>query len=271
MVLSLEQFRKVLFLDRHGYFARTEEDVEDFVGSGPSLFNDISSTNTHPPELVSKFWVRFSLDVRSLPIEVSKKGMLPWEPACCWIDKQGNSFIRVRPKDAHRTVSRDAVLAHEYVHALRARLFSHSFEEICAYTVSAELFPKDFPKWRTWLSPLFSSAKELLFTFLWMIGCWTVPLFLHMEISPFFLFPLSILPVIGYTIRLHKRWKKWNKAQALLSSLSEKSALPILMRLPDEDIEWLAQQTKEGFSGALRKRATTEWRWSFIKEAFLTD
>jgi hypothetical protein len=270
MTLSLQLFQKVLGLDRHGYFPRPQESLEEFIRSGPNSFNDTSTLLTHPPELVSHFWMCFSLDVRSLPVEVSKKGILPWEPACCWVDKEGKSFIRIRPFDEHRIVSRNAVLAHEFVHALRSRLFSNHFEEMCAYTAASELFPKDFPKWRTWLSPLFSSAKEFMFTFCWMIGCWALPWIIDREFSPLLLLVLSLSPLILFTVRLTLRWNKWNTARKVLSSINEKGALPLLLRLADEDINWLSRQTLKGFPAALKERTSKEWRWSFFKEAFLT-
>lgn len=269
MTLSLQDFQKVLLLDRHGFFARVHESLDEFLRSGPPSFINTSSPETHPPELVSKFWLQFALDVRSVPIEISKKGVFPWEPACCWIDKKGTPMIRVRPAREHRIVSKEAILAHECVHAIRGRLFSNHFEEMCAYTVSAELFPKDFPRWRTWLSPLFSSATEVLFTFFWMIGCWTLPWIIGMGISP--LIPLSVafLPLLGYVLRLQKRWKKWHKARDLLTSINPKTALALLVRLPDEDINWLAEQNAKDLPIKLKERSTKEWRWYFFREAFL--
>ena len=270
MSLSLQQFQRVLLLDRNGFFARSHESLDDFIRSGPMAFNNVSTPSTHPPELVSKFWLEFALDVRSLPIETSKKGILPWEPACCWTDGKGKSFIRIRPEEEHRVVSKDAVIAHECVHALRGRLFSHSFEEMCAYSVSAELFPKEFPLWRTWLSPLFSSTKEVLFTFLWMVGCWTLPWILDTDFSSFSLLLLSLLPLIGYVMRLQGRWRKWHKARTVLSSINPKNALSLLLRLPDEDITWLSKQNQDCLE-KISERAKKEWRWCFFKEAFLTQ
>jgi hypothetical protein len=271
MVLSILLFRKVLVLDRHGYFPKPRESLDEFIQSAPTSFNDSSLPVTHPPEVVSNFWIRFSLDVRSIPVEVSTQGILPWEPACCWVDRQGKSLIRVRPTPQHRAVSRNAVLAHEYVHALRGRLCSNHYEELCAYTASAELFPKDFPKWRTWLSPLFATAKEFIFTFCWMIGCWILPWLFNQDFSPLFLFVLSLLPLIGYIVRLHLRWNKWKKARQILSSINPEKALSLLLRLPDEDIEWLSKQKIETFPAALQERSSKEWRWSFFKEAFMIN
>lgn len=271
MTLSLQEFQKVLLLDRHGYFARPHESLEDFIRSGPASFVNTSNPETHPPELVSKFWMQFALDVRSVPIQISKKGILPWEPACCWIDKNGTPIIHVRPSAEHRIVSRDAVLAHECVHAIRGRLFSDHFEEMCAYSVSAELFPKDFPRWRTWLSPLFSSAHEVLFTFFWMIGCWALPWLVNMDVSPLVPFLLSMSPLLGFVFRLKRRWDKWHKARDLLASVNHKTALSLLLRLPDEDITWIARQNKKDFPAKLKERSCKEWRWYFFREAFLVS
>lgn len=269
MALSIQQFQKALSLDRQGHFIKAQESLEEFIASAPSLKN-IATTATHPPEIVSYFWVRFALDIRSIPVKISKKGIFPWEPACCWTDTKGESFIQIRPDSEHTLISKNAVLAHEYVHALRGRLFSNKFEEICAYTISADLFPKDFSRWRTWLSPLFSATNEVIFSFFWMIGCWALPWALNTQFSVFFLCGLSFLPVIGFLLRLFFQWNTWNKARAVLSSINEKGALSLLIRLTDEDIEWISQYTEKDFPTALKERASKEWRWSFFKEAFLT-
>jgi hypothetical protein len=271
MNIPLSQYKRLLFLDRHGYFSRDDESFDHFLKFAPLLEGGQTPHFPYPPVLISVFWQKFLVDIRNIPMEEADQGIYPWEIACCIIDETGRASIKVRRKTSsvYSRVSKDAVLAHECVHALRGRLFSRKYEEIAAYAASEYLFPKDFPKWRTWLSPLFVSTTELVCSFVWMMGVFFASFVSDREFFPPLIFFVSLLPILFCIYRLHSRWTRWNKARKVLSSVTVKDIFPLLLRLTDEDIDWLSALSKEEAAEKIAKKAEGDWRWDFLKETFL--
>ncbi len=116
---------------------------------------------TLPPTQLE--WVRlhiralFDVEIDTVPIAYSAKGLRPWEGAVTWIEN-GKARIQLHPRLEKGSLffgfySRDEILAHELVHALRAHLNSPRYEEHLAYWTSPYA-------WRRLLGPLFERSWE---------------------------------------------------------------------------------------------------------------
>lgn len=192
----------------------------------------------HPQTLVDLFLQQLKVDIRNIPIEISSQGLMPWELACCWIDESGEATIRVRAPGETKKVYREAVLAHELVHAIRGGLFSSRFEEFTAYAICQELFPSHISWWRTTFGPLFTSVKEIysILGIIWANAL--IPFFIDIPV----LVSLAV-PFIAcfYSVaRLAWRWRLWNKAYAKIQDACPDEVLAIIVRLSDDELVRLA-------------------------------
>jgi len=250
---------KVRLLDKTGRFSRPEEAIDSFLQQARSRqpCNDC----VIPYPVAKAFSEKLCIDIQSVAIEQSSRGLLPWELACCWVDEEGESTIRIRPSKKG-LISKNTLLVHELVHAVRGRLSSSKFEEFCAYDISAALTP--LPKWRRFLGPLFSSAKEILFICLLLWSNFFLPLLFNFHPSTF---ALSIIPVLSIALpftRLITRWKTWNKALHNISLHFPERARALLIRLADEEIIWLSKLDPDQTVSAIQERALYDWRWQFF-------
>jgi len=256
---------KIRILDKNGRFSRPEEDLDSFLQQA-RVRQDTESII--PYRVAKAFSEKLHVDVETIPVEQSSKGLLPWELACCWIDEQGESTIRMRPLKKS-PISQNTVLVHELVHAIRGRLSSSKFEEFCAYDVCAALTP--LPKWRRFLGPLFSSAKEVLFICLLLWCNFFVPLLFSLQPS---LFALSIIPALSIVLpftRLISRWRTWNRALYNISFHWPDRGRALLIRLADEEIVWLAQLSPDQVIPAIEERSSYDWRWKFFLSHILLE
>ena len=248
-------------LDKKGCFSRPDEQIEAFIDAAPRQ-RRIEQTLL-PNSLIQAFSETLCVDIRSLSIEESSQGLFPWELACCWTDRRGNASIRLRPKSKRSSyLSRDTVLVHECIHAIRARLDSSIFEEFCAYDLSSELAP--LSAWRRFLGPLFSSAKEAC---LFLLLLWTTlftPLFFD-SWYPWLLLLLPITHLSALFIRLYSRWNVWNKAKKALASYCTKASA-LLVRMSDEEIRWLSSLDPSEIHTAIEQQSSSTWRWVIFKK-----
>lgn len=140
----------------------------------------------------------FDVDIDSVPIEYSAKGLRPWEGAVTWIEN-GQARIQLHPRLKTGSLffglySRDEILAHELVHALRAHLNAPRYEEYLAYWTSPH-------PWRRLLGPLFEKT-------------WEAPLL----IASFLLPPVGALLLLGLVFRLIRRQRRLARAYRNLGS-----------------------------------------------------
>jgi len=257
---------KIHILDKNGRFSRPEEQLDSFLQQ--SKTSRPLSDSVIPYPVTKAFSDKLSVNIQSMPIEQSAKGLLPWELACCWIDEDGEPMIRMRPSQ-DGLISKETVLVHELVHAVRGRLSSSKFEEFCAYDVCATLTP--LPKWRRFLGPLFSSAKEVLFIFLALWCNFILPLFFNFHPSAL---ALSIVPVLSISLpfaRLISRWRTWNRALHLVSIHWPQKEHALLIRLADEEIIWLSKLEPSQVVSSIQEKARYDWRWQFFLSHILSD
>ena len=195
---------------------------------------------------------------------------MPWELACCWIDQDGRGTIQIRPNErSQKFVQNEAILTHEAVHAVRGRLFSSIFEEHCAYAACHEVFPQSFPFWRAFLGPLFTSPKEVITLLILVWGTWGIPMFFDWDVSYVLLLTLSFSYLLYPFTRLISRWKVWKSAIKNIADEWPSKEWKLMIRLSDQEIEWLSHLKKGDVREAIHEKARHEWRWEYFLEDIL--
>jgi hypothetical protein len=272
--MSSRQERTLLStLHRNGCFSRPEETQESFLLATSSWFLANDDHAWDYPQVVKKtFSDRFGIDLQKIPVEVSAKGLMPWELACCWIDQDGHGTIQVRPYDrSQKIIHSEVILTHEAIHAVRGRLFSKKYEEHCAYAACHDAFPHTFPFWRAFLGPLFTSPKEVILLLLAIWGTWGIPILLDWDIPFTLLFCLSLIPLLFPFARLLQRWREWNKAMKNIAFEWPHKKWELIIRLTDDDVEWLASLRKKQVRKAVIEKAASDWRWEYFLEDILDE
>lgn len=253
--------------DREGCFSRPDDSEEGFRFVAAS-WNLKSDPGGYPPLLNKIFLARFGVNLEAVPLEVSSKGLMPWELACCWIDEEGHGSIQVRPS-AHlqNRVPLDIVMVHEAIHAVRGRLNATKFEEHVAYAACREAFPDIFPRWRAWIGPLFSSVREVLALLVLLWGSWGLPIFLNLSVSAWLIAGIDGLILAAFLWRLQGRWAVWNRAMKAVASCWPKTAWKLMIRMTDEEVGWLSR-VRNAREEILTK-AAQEWRWRYFLDELL--
>jgi len=126
-----------------------------------------------------------------IPMFFSSKNLLPWEAGCAWIDDK-EVQIQLHPKRCK--FRQEEILAHEAVHAIRAKFDEPRFEEILAYRTSANFL-------RRVVGPIFQKPSE---AWLFLLASLTdiVQLFLGTWV-----FCATVLMSLGLGLRLS--WNQW--------------------------------------------------------------
>ena len=250
--------------DRKGCFSRPGDSEEMFCTIAAS-WNPSAESWKYPDHLKTIFAERFGVDLQSIPLKVSSKGLMPWELACCWLDEEGKGSIQMKPSArVQNRVPLDVVLVHEAVHAVRGRLGASKFEEYVAYAACRAAFPHSFPRWRAWVGPLFSSVREVLILLIFLWGGWGVPLFLNIMVPALLIVGLDILIMALFLTRLQDRWRVWNKAMSAIASQWPKTAWKLMIRMADEEIEWLATLPHDRVEEEIGQKASADWRWKYF-------
>ena len=180
-----------------------------------------------------------------VPVEYSDDGLRLWEAACMWYSDCPDVPPMIQLVQAFekkqtylKMYHKNEVLAHEYVHAVRANLGSSAFEEIFAYYLSKS-------KFRAILGPLFERPYEsvlLLSSFIPLLLLMFKDLFVDSYNSNFlsnFFIPALCLPIglaSFFLLRLILRWSQWLRCKKHLDVLTHGKSLPLMVRLTDQEI-----------------------------------
>jgi hypothetical protein len=207
----------------------------------------------------------FSIDPTWVAISYSNDGLYPWEAACMWYDSVPSIQLRkVFEKKTHLLglYAKDEVLAHEYIHAVRAPFGDSPFEEFFAYLVSN--------RFRAFLGPLFQRPQDGL----WFVGTllaacmsFTFSSLLENEFL-WGLFCFFGLVFVSYFLFLAGRlgrlfWQFWRAWQHLLP-LTEKKAWPLMIRLNDEEIRLFSRLTTHEIAAYIIAQKKEDFRWQIL-------
>ena len=251
--------------DREGCFSHPDDSEEGFRAVAASWAPPCDSPG-YPSHVREIFSDRFGVDLGAVPLITSSKGLMPWELACCWLDEDGRGSIQMRPSlGPQGRVPLDVILVHEAVHAVRGRLDASKFEEHTAYAASREVFPGVFPKWRAYLGPLFSSVREVTILLVLLWGSWGVPLFT--SVGAWTVAGIDGMILAVFLARLQYRWAVWNRAFGAVASEWPATAWKLMIRMADEEVEWLSKTTC--VREEVAKKAAHEWRWRYFLEHLL--
>lgn len=123
----------------------------------------------------------------------SNRNLAPWQAAASWINGKSLDRIQLRTKfkkGSFLGYSRDEILAHEAVHAMRSGFTYSRFEEFFAYMTSTR-------KWRRILGPIVQKPWEV----------WPLLLFsLCSLFSPIFYFFISLWLSVGFARLVRMHW-----------------------------------------------------------------
>jgi len=185
-----------------------------------------------------------------VPLIESRSKLSFWQGAVLWVDEKEQPLIQMAPRLFY---SRDEMIAHELIHAVRLPLKSKRFEEIIAYQTSRNW-------WRRTFGPIIRTPSEV-YIFLgsllcsWIPCIWQETAFLRFATPLLSLFALIRL---AFTQRVFHRCRK--KLSLLLGS--ERSGLSLAARLTDEEIALFAKWTlQEIWSYVLESQ---ELRWQML-------
>ena len=194
-------------------------------------------------------WESYGVSPRWIPLTYSNKGLLPWQGAALWMFGEKVPLIQLRKgfkKGKFLFYSRNEVLNHEILHALRVAFDEPRFEEILAYEHSAS-------RWRRFLGPLFRKPSHAFFfislILISLVVQTTSLLFLSSPFLPY-IRVLTVIPFVDLAFRfaaLIKDRKILKKALKKLSQIfpNQQSTFPILLRLKDSEIQKFATQSVE--------------------------
>lgn len=166
----------------------------------------------------------FDVDPSWVKVEYGNKGLYPWEAGCTWYDEVPHIQLRKAFETKNRIFGfycLDEILAHEYVHAVRAHLNGSLFEEMFAYRTSGSF--------RRIVGPLFEQQHDSL---LFVIALCTIPLLSFF--CPSLLFVAFALMAF-FALRLFKRSWQFRRCLQNLKKISPKP-LAVMIQLRDDEI-----------------------------------
>jgi len=208
---------------------------------------DVSSQPTIVLENMQIDWV---------PIIYDNKRLRLWEGGCSWI---GQDNVQIQLREAFKTkntlyylYSKQELLQHEAIHAIRLKFQEPRFEEMLAYYKSPS-------KLRAKLGPIFRSPKESLLCMMLV------------AVLPFF--PLAVLPVLmtciwGAWYRLSKCRRILDTTYNKLSGLTDQSPFCWLCALTDAEIDLFSKLSSQDI--VAYAHCQKGLRWEQLRATFLT-
>jgi len=202
----------------------------------------------------------------------SNENLSFWQGAVTWLYESTSKIkfplIQLKinfKKGRFLFYSRDEVLLHESLHAIRIAFEESKYEEIFAYSLSEK-------KWRTFFGPLFRESRHatiFLLTFLVSIISHVFSLFLLSSPLLYLFTFLTFLPVFYFSFRLSSLiYDQWilKKALKKIASLFPKNRHPlsVAFRLTDQEIRAFAKKSLTDLKVYIEQQLTTSLRWKSL-------
>lgn len=276
MLPTTEISSSFLAHNRLGVIPLPEESADDFL----KRINALEFSYTEPVEQIAHL---YDIAPSWVPVEYSNKGLRLWEAGCTWYGEDAATLPLIQLAEAFKEKKRylglyqkDEVLAHEYVHAVRAGLGSMAFEELFSYLVSFSFAKGGVSRLIHGFRVLFGPVFERTWEPLLLISLILLVILLQVVLEP--VIALATIPIGVATIglglfflgRLCLRWWQWLLCKRHLDRLLARSSLPLMVRLTDEEIVLFSQ---------LQPAEIAEWiieqgpnfRWQLLKKAYCED
>lgn len=259
--------------NRQGIFALPHDTAESYAQKIDILLHpEKTLDHASARELVK---ARFDIDPVWVPVGYAKDGLYPWEAGCLWHseDPMDVPSIQLAPRFEHSFTylglyKRDEVLAHEYVHAVRASLCSSQFEELFAYLVSLDSSRSCLRYLRTFLGPIFEKPIESLL-FVVLMALFTVVSILGIDELIFYAALLTVGAVAYLFGRLFFRWRLWYLCRQHLRPLVGEQTLAFMLRLRDEEIVHFSAITSQKIAEWIALQAEGNFRWALLSLAYV--
>jgi hypothetical protein len=199
----------------------------------------------------------YDFSVDWLEVVYSNKGLRFWEGACTWINKD-EILLQLRKSLKRKPFlfglySRQEILEHEAIHAMRMKFHEPIFEEYLAYQTSQSPL-------RRFLGPLFRRPIETSF-FMALIA-----------ILPF-AFPYIILPFLGYAaflwIRLHRIRRFVIETEKKLQGMTQQPIRDLILALTDKEIKKFGSLSLIEIEHYIQNHSSH--RWKQIKATFFAE
>lgn len=230
----------------------------------------------------------YDVDPTWVPVTYASKGLYPWEAGCTWYGQnvEDPPLIQLSSHFADSQTylgiyQRDEVLAHEYVHAVRAPLGSSIFEEIFSYLVSLDfsrgLLSRSMRLFRALFGPIFETPKESLLFVLAFMLLLAVALseafsttYTSSMVSPCLtcLFFFCMAVTAYFVARLILRWWQWWRCKVHLEPIFGKNTLSLMLRLSDEEILLFSRYSTKEISNWMGVQQESNFRWRLLNQAY---
>ncbi|MEC8306471.1 MAG: hypothetical protein VXZ72_01240 [Chlamydiota bacterium] len=186
-----------------------------------------------------------------IPVHSSSQGLAPWEAAATWISEEALPTIHIHPKPWFCQSSREEILHHEMVHALRAAFPPSSFEELLAHSLSKSSWRK---KWgglihSTWESLLLLSGSLIagVLSFLSPKASVTV-------------YSLSFCYLTYLMLRNRRRHRLLDQAMQNITACFGEAAHSVAIRLTDEEILIMSRMNPEACRQYVLSQRSLRWQ-----------
>lgn len=249
-----------------GVFAGPEESDEEFLRRGYSyqIEVDQSVVARQEDQLLERL---FKVTPSWIKVELSSKGLLPWEGAMTFIEEtiEGVPTFHIHIRPRHFLPE---VVAHEMVHAMRLKFSEHRFEEILAYQTSLHPF-------RRYFGPLFKRAEEVKLWIFLLSLAWFFPLTelcfdVDIPFGGWYAWAPSVTTLGFYTYRLVRSQFLFQRCieQLKTAARAPEMALPIALRLTDKEIENFASASPGEISSYAIEQKDKSLRWRQIVSSY---
>lgn len=258
-MLSMRMEQDLIDLNRQGILAGPLEEKYSFFIRVDQLFKQAP---LHPVQFPDALRRLYDIAPDYLDVSFSNEGLDAWEAGCTWI--WGNIpgiQLRRSLRTSNRWMglcSKEEVLAHEAVHAVRVKFQEPLFEEMLAYQTSKS-------GWRRFWGPLFRTPNEsyLLLLNVLLSGC-------VMLYSPLIGVLSACLSPIYFIIRLCILQYYFAKAKKKIRKMLGIPPLWVLLRLTDREIRFFAMQPIPVLEHYVRQQKQHSIRWQQIYLAYFS-
>lgn len=256
---SSDPYDDLLQLNKEGFLAGPEEEKQAFF---LRVERTLAEAPVHPTPFPIELQKLFDVNPSFLEVVYSNESLDAWEAGCTWItDNRVSIQLRKRFQKASfwfGFFSKEEVLSHEAVHAVRMKFYEPIFEEVLAYSTS-----KHF--WRRFFGPLFRSAEEThFFLFFVLFGAFLFPWFPWISLS------CILAPNMFFFFRLFRTQILFRKAKKKIRKLLGIEPLWVLLRLTDRETRLFATQPLAVIEDFARKEKLKSVRWRQIYQSYFT-
>lgn len=251
--------KDLINLNKHGIFAGPYEEKYSFLMRVDQLYQHAPIYPTVFPRVLSEL---YDINPDHLEVIFTNEGLDVWEAGCTWIlENKLTIQLRKSLKTSNYWLgmySRDEILSHEAVHAVRAKFQDPLFEEILAYQTS-------FRWWRRWLGPLFQSSNEAYFFLFCMLASTGLILY-----TPFLGGVCAFLAPLYFGTRLGILHYYFLKAKKKIRKMIGVPPLWVLLRFTDYEIRMFATQPIPVLEKYVHKQRQNNIRWQQIYLAYFS-